>query len=694
MHLLRQALLTASLASLPMFPVHAADHRLTNEDIRQSREVREAHLSPDGTQVLAVITDTTADRGRPHLWLLGRNGGTPRQLTFSSGDKDKGQYRATWLRNDSSVLFLEDRGSGPRLFRMPMHGGEPEQLTLKGNKDGNAIATWAPRDAGSDFDIRDYAVAPDGRSIALIAAPRDSAEEHAKKAKGDDASGFGADIHEATLHILSLQSTLVPEAPITGVQSVSWDRMSQRILAVTEPKFVDLGPAAKVWVVDAKDAARAGRIEGLPNTVSKAQWVSESQIVYFAQCHQDTPPYCWDLYDFDLQSHVIRNLTDRVEGTVASDSPDASDVPLIVEADKHSVVTLFNRGVSQSVAVISLEGGKVEFFDAGLPVVSSIETNEHQASWVLIAGGPSNPSAPFLVSSPLPSGSTKASRPTRLATPDLIPAGRDLVASTPVSWHSDRGKPISGLLYLPPVSVPRPIPLVVNVHGGPAGQFTDRYYATVNLLVARGWAVLLPNPRGSTGYSKAFLAGNKDDLGGGDLRDILAGVNYARERFGIDSQRLALIGYSYGGEMAGFAAGKTHIFRAIISGAPVTDQFSEYGTEDGEWVWYDRWYFGNPTVRFSAAWRQSPISYAPKAMTPVLIVQGLADTEDPPGQAFELYRALREAGDQVELVTFPRESHSELHRNFHGEVSVEPWHGFDLRNRMLEFISREFESKH
>ena len=142
------------------------------------------------------------------------------------------------------------------------------------------------------------------------------------------------------------------------------------------------------------------------------------------------------------------------------------------------------------------------------------------------------------------------------------------------------------------------------------------------------------------------------------MRDILAGVNYAREPLPIDSQRLALIGYSYGGEMAGFAAGKTHIFRAIISGAPVTDQFSEYGTEDGQWVWYDHWYFGNPTVRFSAAWRQSPISYAPKAMTPVLIVQGLADTEDPPGQAFELYRALHEAGDQVELVTFPRESHS------------------------------------
>ena len=692
MHLLCKVFLATSLTSLPVFSVHAAEPPLTNEDIRQSREVREGQLSSDGAHVLAVITDTTADGGRPHLWLLGSSPDTPRQLTFSSSDKDKGQYKAAWLPDGSSVFFLEDRGSGLRLFRMPMHGGEPQQLTLKGQRDGKLFATWGSQDEGSDFDIRDYAVSPDGKLIALITAPRDSAEEQAKKAKGDDAIRFGDDIHETTLQILGLEGNLVLEVPITGVQSVAWDRMSQKILAVTQSKFVDLGPSAKVWIVDARNVASARRIEGLPNTVSKAQWVTDNQIVYFAQCQQDTPPYCWDLYDFDLRSHVVKNLTDRVEGTVASEEPDGSDVRLLVESEKHSekhsAILLFNRGVSQSVAVIALEGGNIEFVDAGLPVVSSIETNEHQTSWVLIASGPTNPGAPYLVSSLLPKRSTEASRPTRLATPDLIPAGRDLVPSTRVDWRSDDGKLISGLLYLPSASVPRPLPLVVNVHGGPAGQFTDKYYAIVNLLVAQGWAVLQPNPRGSTGSSKAFLAANKDDLGGGDLQDILAGLNYVREHASIDSHRIALIGYSYGGTMAGFAAGKTQTFCAVESGSPVADQFSEYGTEEPAWTWYDHWYFGNPTVRFSAAWRQSPIAYAPKAMTPVLIVEGLADTEDPPGQAFELYHSLREAGDQVELVLYPRDSDPQAGRNFYGEVSVEPWHGLDLRKRMLEFMSR------
>jgi dipeptidyl aminopeptidase/acylaminoacyl peptidase len=697
MHSPARFLLATSLTLLPLLAGHAADRPLANEDIRQSREVREVHLSPDGTQIVAVITDKTADGGRPHLWLLGPKGEAPRQLTFSSGGKDKGQQKSGWLPEGPRVLYLQDDGSGTRLFRLPMQGGQPEQLTLKRDKDGPTVATWAPQDAGSDFDVREYAVSPDGKLIALTTVRRDSVEEQARKAKGDDAIRFGDDIHEATLQVLSVDSNRVLELPLTGVQSVAWDQASQTILAVTQGKFADQGPSANVWMIDGRNPGSAHRVEGLPTSVAKAQWVTKDRIVYLAQCQQDAPPYCWDLYDFDLRTHGVKNLTDRVEGTVASTSPDASDVPLIVEAGRHSakrsVVLLFYRGVSQSVGVFPLDGGEAQFVDVGAPVVSEVDTNEHQTGWVVIAGGPTDPSAPILMSSLHPVGAARASRPTRLATPELIPPGRDLTVSKRVDWRSGDGQSVAGLLYLPSASVPRPLPLVVNVHGGPAGEFTDRYYALVNLLVAQGWAVLQPNPRGSTGYSKAFLAGDKDDLGGGDLADIVAGVDYARDHFGIDSHRLALIGYSYGGEMAGFAAGKTQIFRAIVSGAPVTDQFSEYGTEDSPWAWYDHWYFGNPTTRHSEAWRQSPIAYAPKATTPVLLVQGLADTEDPPGQSFELYRALHEAGDQVELVTFPRESHGELHRNFHGEVSVEPWHGFDLRNRMIEFIARGFESK-
>jgi hypothetical protein len=150
------------------------------------------------------------------------------------------------------------------------------------------------------------------------------------------------------------------------------------------------------------------------------------------------------------------------------------------------------------------------------------------------------------------------------------------------------------------------VPLVVDVHGGPLGAWADSYSPFTNFLVGRGWAVLRANPRGSSGRGPAFAAANKNDLGGGDYRDIMAGVDAVLKQFPVDPVRMALIGYSYGGEMAGFVEGKTDRFKAIVSGAPVIDQFSEYGTEGDSW--YDRWYFGKPWEHMADAWRQSPLA--------------------------------------------------------------------------------------
>ena len=151
---------------------------------------------------------------------------------------------------------------------------------------------------------------------------------------------------------------------------------------------------------------------------------------------------------------------------------------------------------------------------------------------------------------------------------------------------------------------------------------------------------------------------------------------------------MALIGYSYGGEMAGFVEGKTDRFKAIVSGAPVIDQFSEYGTENGSW--YDRWYYGKPWEHMADAWRQSPLSGAAHAKTPFLLIQGDSDSTDPLGQSQEMYRALRQEGVPVDLVTYPREDHGPLATGIFGRPSPEPWHGFDGRQRIVEFLEKAF----
>ena len=116
------------------------------------------------------------------------------------------------------------------------------------------------------------------------------------------------------------------------------------------------------------------------------------------------------------------------------------------------------------------------------------------------------------------------------------------------------------------------------------------------------------------------------------------------------------------------------------------DQFSEYGTEDDSY--YDRWFYGLPWQHFADAWRQSPLASVgrQKSGTPMLLIQGQADKTDPAGQSFEMYRALRQAHVPVELVTYPREGHGTLARGIEGEPSKEPWHGFDARRHIVEFM--------
>ncbi len=140
--------------------------------------------------------------------------------------------------------------------------------------------------------------------------------------------------------------------------------------------------------------------------------------------------------------------------------------------------------------------------------------------------------------------------------------------------------------------------------------------------------------------------------------------------------------------MAGFVETKTTRFKAIVSMAPVIDQNSEYGTERGSW--YDQWYYGKPWEHQADAWRQSPLAGAAHAHTPFLLLQGEGDTTDPLGQAQKMYRALRQMKVPVELVTYPRDDHGPLAGAIFGSPSPEPWHGFDARRRIVDFIKSSF----
>jgi dipeptidyl aminopeptidase/acylaminoacyl peptidase len=220
------------------------------------------------------------------------------------------------------------------------------------------------------------------------------------------------------------------------------------------------------------------------------------------------------------------------------------------------------------------------------------------------------------------------------------------------------------------------LPLVVYIHGGPTGAFSDSYSAWAQLFVQKGYAVFCPNIRGSTGYGWKFLAANRNDWGGGDFKDIMAGVDMLIAKENIDPARMGISGWSYGGYMAEWAITQTNRFKASMSGAGLANLASEFGTEGGPE--YDQWFFGTPYEHPENFAKHSPFTFIKNAKTPTLIIQGENDQTDPIGQSQELYRGLRYYHVPAELVVYPREPH--------GFREIK--HNIDFYTRMLAWFDK------
>jgi len=238
---------------------------------------------------------------------------------------------------------------------------------------------------------------------------------------------------------------------------------------------------------------------------------------------------------------------------------------------------------------------------------------------------------------------------------DAAPAA---VVARSISWKND-GFDVQGWLLSPPGADPAvKHPMVTVVHGGPAAANVPSFLArgATNDLIAAGYYVFLPNPRGSYGQGEAFTAANKRDFGGGDLRDILTGIDAVEKVAPVDDARLGLTGGSYGGFMSMWANTQTSRFKAIVAGAGLSNWISYYGTNG-----IDQWmlpFFGKTMYDDPKAYEDvSAIYHMKKAKTPTFIYVGERDIEVPPTQSVEYWHALKDMGVETSLVIYPEEGH-------------------------------------
>jgi dipeptidyl aminopeptidase/acylaminoacyl peptidase len=225
------------------------------------------------------------------------------------------------------------------------------------------------------------------------------------------------------------------------------------------------------------------------------------------------------------------------------------------------------------------------------------------------------------------------------------------------TWKSKDGLDVEGMLWLPADYKPGSrMPLLLSVHGGPAGAWDVSFRGINHVYTGLGWAVLEPNVRGSSSYGDALLRGNMKDIGGGDYQDLMTGVDKLIADGIADPDRLAIRGWSYGGILGGWTLTQTSRFKAASLGAMVSDWASEYamGFNHDVRLWYIG---GTPWESAESYRRQSSYTHIAKVTTPTLLLHGERDTTDTIGQSMMYYQGLKDRGVPARFIRFPREPH-------------------------------------
>jgi dipeptidyl aminopeptidase/acylaminoacyl peptidase len=232
-----------------------------------------------------------------------------------------------------------------------------------------------------------------------------------------------------------------------------------------------------------------------------------------------------------------------------------------------------------------------------------------------------------------------------------------LAESEVIKWHSSDGLEIEGILVLPAGhEAGTRLPLLLHVHGGPAGAFTNSFRSSYHVWAGLGYAQLLPNVRGSSGYGDAFLQGNYHDIGGGDYQDLMTGVDHVVEAGYADPAHLGIRGWSYGGILGGWTITQTDRFKGASLGAMVSDWTSEYAPGFNHDV--RLWYIGDTPWEDPDAWRQmSPLTHVANVTTPTLLMHGINDRTDTEPQSMMFFTAIRDQGKTARYIKFPREPH-------------------------------------
>jgi dipeptidyl aminopeptidase/acylaminoacyl peptidase len=625
-----------SLFAIAAGACFAEPRPMTLVDVMNVPQVTDPQISPDGRQVLFVESEPNwkADRRVSHIWKINADGSGAMQMT--SGPE--GENTPRWSPDGKTIAFVAKRGSEPesvnQIFLIAPAGGEARPLTSHATPTSNIA--WSP----------------DGSTIYFRAADAKSEEQKAREKLKDDVFMFDEDYQQQ--HLWSVSVSNRAERRITkgdfSVLSYDLSGDGKKIALHRSPTpLLEDSDQSEVWVMDAGGANSHQITHNRVQEKDAGLSPDGSQVMFLSQANAKFDTYYnQKIFVAPANGGDARLLT--------------PDLPYEVEKaswskDGKSIFFLANMGVHAELFKVGAQGGHPE----------QITTGKHTiAGWTLSTGANVHVFTSSEMTSPgevwIMSADGGAPRKVT-AVFDYLTRDFKLPRQERVEWKGADGVTVEGLLYYPiDYQEGKKYALAVQTHGGP--QASDKFgfggsQNFVPVLAAKGYAVLQPNYRGSTGYGDDFLRDMVGHYFKNAHLDVLAGVDYVIKSGIVDPDHMIKMGWSGGGHMTNKIITVTGRFKAASAGAGAADWVSMYAQSDVR-TFRTPWFGGTPWQKdapINVYWDNSPLKDVSKVTTPTIFLVGQNDQRVPEPQSVEMYRALKSNGVPTHLYVAPREPH-------------------------------------
>jgi dipeptidyl aminopeptidase/acylaminoacyl peptidase len=629
----------------------------TPEFSMQFKNVSGVMPSPDGTRVTWTETQSVMDaehsETRTQIFLANADGSHRIQLTRG----EKNSTNPSFSTDGGMIYFLSARSGKNNVYRIGIAGGEAEQLTdFKGT-------------------LGAYELSPDGKTVAFSGYEAPADEEKNKKEKRDYRV-VDADPANLAIYVIPAESNAdgkrASKKLTDGKRHVSefeWSPDSAKIaFSHWQAPGADYWTSSELSEVDV--ASGAVKPIAAPHSLSvRPSYSRDGRYLAFVKSLSEPPRWAFD-------GGIV--LVNRSTGESRNLPATFDEQPNVLGWTGDALLFAESHHTRTAIYAMPVDGPPRILFEPSSGVVTAAGTHLNASGNYLGMPIESPEDAPeaYVIA-------VASDKPVRVSRTNVDLPKLPLGKTEAVKWKSKDGMEIEGMLTYPVnYEAGKKYPLILNIHGGPTGVFGETFIGKSGLypiavFAARGYAVLRPNPRGSSAYGKEFRFANYNDWGGKDYEDDQTGVDKVIAMGLADPDKLAVMGWSYGGFMTSWTVTQTHRFKAAVVGAGVTNLWSFTGTADIPGFLPD-YFGGEPWEKFDNFQKHSPITYVKNVTTPTLVLHGEADIRVPTSQGYEYYHALKREGVTTKMVVYPRQPHG----------PQEPKFILDIMQRHLDWVDK------